>query len=322
MVSVQDNVQETLTRLQMENEALKQGAHLFPEANSDQVKSLEEELRLTLQEVALLKTALLEADQKLAGLKNSLPVGAGPNHRSDEVAALAQELRQPLSSIVGYTDFLLSELVGLLGSLQQKFLQRIEGSARRLSHLVDDLILVTTSPANQNSSEAGSVDLLSVIDEAIAQTSANLREKNIYLRLNLPESLPHLNADEQVLQQIVAGLVQNAGNATPVRGNIYLRAAVERGETGQDFVLLQIADTGAGIDPENLSGVFGEASNQEGRQALDAGVDFSLDLSAIKALVEPMGGRIWMDSDPGHGTAYSILLPVSQRPLENAGESQ
>jgi signal transduction histidine kinase len=321
MVSVQEGVQETIVRLQMENEALKQGIHPSSETDSDQVKSLEEELRLTLQEVALLKTELDEAGQKGARPVSISPGDPGSDHRAEVVASLAQGLRQPLSSIVGYTDFLLSESVGLLGSLQQKFLQRIEGSARRLSDMVDDLIQTAISPGVQTSRDSKSVDLIAVIDEAIAQTRAELREKNIYLRLSLPDSLPPLKADELAIQQIVVGLVENAGKATPVRGSIYLRAAVERDEAGQDFVLLQVADTREG-DPENVQDEFLVRSNTGGSPDPEAGVDPNLNPSVIKTLVQSMGGRIWVDSDPGHGAAYSILFPVLLRSPENVGVIQ
>ncbi|MEI2420434.1 ATP-binding protein, partial [Arthrospira platensis SPKY2] len=94
-----------------------------------------------------------------------------------------------------------------------------------------------------------------IIDNAVAYTSSQLREKNISLRFDMPEALQPIQADREAIQQILIHLLQNAGAASPVEGSITLRVRTER-EKEQDYILMQVADTGGGIPAEDIERVF------------------------------------------------------------------
>ena len=88
-----------------------------------------------------------------------------------------------MSSIVGYTDLLMGESVGILGALQRKFVERIKASTERIGGLVDDLIQITNLETGKMEFNPEDIDLNLIIDNAMAYTSTQIREKNITLRL-------------------------------------------------------------------------------------------------------------------------------------------
>jgi signal transduction histidine kinase len=234
-------------------------------------------------------------------------ISSAASERVNELTSIAQDLRQPMSSIVGYTDLLLGESIGILGAMQRKFLERIKSSIERMNGLVDDIANMT---ARERLALAPvSVNLSQVIDEAIAQCASYLRDKNIALRVDLPDQLPEMCADHDALHQILFHLLQNAGVATPIDGDISLSVKIETQEHEPGYALLQIADSGDGIPLEELPRVFSRLYRSDNPNIPGVG-DNGVGLSIVKTLVEAHGGRIWVDSDPGHGATYSVLMPL------------
>ena len=142
--------------------------------------------------------------------------------RDQFVASLSQELRTPMTSIIGYTDLLLGESVGLLGDMQRKFLQRIKANIERLNTLLNDLISVTVIDAGQLELHRTPVDMGEVIEDTIVGTRAQLEDKEITLELNLMDQAPALQADADRLRQILANLVGNAAKCSPVGSTIQI----------------------------------------------------------------------------------------------------
>src|SRR6185503_3085840 len=105
------------------------------------------------------------------------------------------ELRQPMSSIIGYADLLLSEQSGILGALQRKFIERVRASTERVGSLINDLIQLTTLEAGLSTLKPETVDLNLIIDNAMAYTSSQLREKNTTLRIDIPENIQPIQSD-------------------------------------------------------------------------------------------------------------------------------
>jgi signal transduction histidine kinase len=216
-----------------------------------------------------------------------------------------------MSSILGYTDLLLGESVGILGALQRKFLERIRASTERMGSSIEDLVHVATLESGEITLQPVEVDLNSVIDEAIAHTSARMIEKNIALRVDIPEDLPSIQADQDALQQVVIHLLQNAGAASPTDGEIQIVVQSAPDEMqSRDYVLLQVRDTGGGIPNEDLPRVFSRLYRADNPLIQGVG-DTGVGLSVAKNLVEALHGRIWVDTEMGAGSTFSVLLPVS-----------
>jgi signal transduction histidine kinase len=269
---------------------------------------MEKELRASLQELARLQNQLAEANMKAHELEKG-HVTVKSTEQAEVVASIAQELRQPLSSIVGYTDLLLGESVGILGTLQRKFVERIKASTERINSLSDDMIQITTFEAGLNDLKPEAVDLNLVIDNAMAYTSTQVREKNISMHLDLPKKLVPIQADREALQQILIHLLQNAGAATPYEGTIRLKVQTKN-EAGTEYILIQITDTGGGIATNDIPRVFTRLYRAD--NVLIQGVgDTGVGLSITKALTEAHRGRIWVESEQGVGSTFSVLLPIS-----------
>jgi len=130
LLVMQEESQRLIEQLQRENEQLRNSGAVIPQAT----EQVERELRQTLEELAYMQNALAEANARILELE-SRPVSPITTEQADVIAAIAQELRQPMSSIVGYTELLLGESVGLLGSMQRKFVERIKASSERMADL-------------------------------------------------------------------------------------------------------------------------------------------------------------------------------------------
>jgi signal transduction histidine kinase len=311
LMAAQDESQRIIEQLQAENAELRSSQSFdipaipAPLPGSTQV---EQELRNTLQDVGRLQGQLLEANKRVQELEKG-QVATRSTEQAEVVASISQELRQPLSSIVGYTDLLLGESVGILGALQRKFVDRIKASTERIHNLIDDMIEITTLETELNDLKPESVDLNLIIDNAMSYTSSQVREKNISIHLELPKKLAAIQADREALQQILIHLLQNAGATTPFEGTIRLKVQT-RDEDGGEFILIQVTDSGGGIAPDDLPRVFTRLYRAD--NVLIQGVgDTGVGLSIAKTLTEAQHGRIWVESEPGTGATFSVLLPIA-----------
>jgi signal transduction histidine kinase len=304
LLAVQEESQRTIEQLQKELEAVRgigKGAE----------SQVERELRASLQDVARLQNQLAESNVKILELeKDGKAAHNKPSEQAEVIASISQELRQPMSSIVGYTDLLLGESIGILGALQRKFVERIKASTERIGSLIDDLIQVTTLESGLAELKPEPVDLNLIIDNAMSYTSSQVREKNISLQLDLPKKFARLNTDREALQQIMIHLLQNAGAATPIEGTIHLKVQTTN-EKDQEFIMIQVTDSGGGIPVEDLGRVFTRLYRAD--NVLIQGIgDTGVGLSIAKTLTEAQHGRIWVENEPGKGATFSVLLPITK----------
>ncbi len=308
--AAQDESQKIIENLQRENAELRAGRGSTVNAQ------VEHDLKTTLQELARLQNQLADANVKILELEKG-QITTKNTEQAEVIASISQELRQPLSSIVGYTDLLLGESVGILGALQRKFVERIKASTERIRSLTDDMIQITTLATDLNELKPEAVDLNLIIDNAMSYTSTQMREKNISMHLEVPKNLALIHADREALQQILIHLLQNAGAATPFEGTIKLKVQT-RTENGMEFILIQVSDKGGGIASEDLPRVFTRLYRAD--NVLIQGVgDTGVGLSIAKTLTEAQHGRIWVESEPGVGATFSVLLPIAS---EKAAETQ
>lgn len=315
LMAAQDESQRIIEQLQIENAELRAGKNI-----SSSVQ-LENDLKATLQELAHLQNQLAEANMKILEMEKveKEQIVAKNTEQAEVIASISQELRQPLSSIVGYTDLLLGESVGILGALQRKFVERIKASTERLRNLTDDMIRFNTLATELTELKPEPVDLNSIIDNAMSYTSAQFREKNITIHLDVPKHLAPTHGDREAVGQILIHLLQNAGATTPFEGSIRLKVQM-RTEDGAEFILIQVTDSGGGIAPEDLPRVFTRLYRAD--NVLIQGVgDTGVGLSIAKTLTEAQHGRIWVESEPGVGATFSVLLPVAGKSiLENSNK--
>lgn len=268
--------------------------------------------------LTLVQKDLADKEQQLQLMQASLTAPSGsaaeasrpflPEASMEIIISLSQELRQPLAAIVGYSDLLLGESVGILGVLQRKFMERIKASCERMEALLNDLIRVTDIDAGTLQLVPESLDIFDIVEDAILSCGAQFREKGINLRLDVADNLPAVSADRDALRQIFTHLLSNAGNASGVEGEVMLKVHNEAGAGGSGL-LIAVKDTGGGVAPEDQPRVF--SRHYRADAPLIAGLgDTGVGLSVAKALVEAHGGRIWLTSEPGKGSTFNVVLPV------------
>jgi signal transduction histidine kinase len=310
LLAVQQETQETLTLIQNENMRLKALLARSAGPQGSDVTQMENELRTVLQEVARLQNQLIESNSRVLDLEHQTSNKPENGHPQDleAVNVLIQDMRQPMSSIMGYTDLLLAESLGILGKGQRNFVERIRNSGDRLRNLIEDVVNLTAS--NREDIQTGHLpfEMNEIIDQAVGEISPQLFHRNIQLHIDLPDQLPGMHTDRDSLQQIIGYLLENAGSATPPEGSIGLRARLWH-EENNEFIILQITDSGGGIAQDDLPRVFARHYGAEKATVPGTG-DNGVGLALAKTLTLAMGGRIWVESVPGRTTTFTVLLPT------------
>jgi signal transduction histidine kinase len=322
------SIQAALEVLETENEQLKENLSVLTDTNGElnqQISQLEDKTSVSPEELEELSKKLQEAVQRATRFEDQLGKAQEqlasldqitaqsisntlPTEQAEVIASIAQELRQPMSSISGYTDLLISESVGILGALQKKFLERVKASTDRMNHLIGDLIQITTLDSGNLAFTPQPVEVVEIVDTAIENTSGQFREKDITLRVDIHDDLPKMHTDKDALQQILLHLLQNAGAATPDEGEIHVKVEPYN-KADNDIILIAVSDTGEGIPREDLPRVFSRLYRADNPLIPGVG-DTGVGLSIAKTLAEALGGRIWVESDQGVGSTFSVLLPV------------
>jgi signal transduction histidine kinase len=234
------------------------------------------------------------------------------NHQAEVVASLANELRTPMTSIVGYTDLLLGESVGILGEMQQKFLQRVRANIERMGSLLNDVIEVTSMDTQRIELSPAPIDLVSVVEEAIMGLSTRFRERDLSIQLDMELELPPVRADRDALYQIMLHLLSNACQCSEQGTEVIVAGHLEEAEEEglPPYIRVSVADTGGGIDPEDYPRVFHRFYRAD-RPLISGLGETGVGMSLAKTLVEAHGGRIWVESEMGVGSTFSFILPVS-----------
>jgi signal transduction histidine kinase len=303
------NLQDTVNQLESRNREL-ESLLARGRPSMEEVEQLRQELHSALADLARIPSTLSKSDQRMLESQLSAVKRLDEMQPTELVTSIAQEFRQPLSSIMGYTDLLLGESVGILGAMQKKFLEQVKASTERLGILLNELVQVMSIDGGKVDQTPMSVDLKSVIDEAVKDITAQISEKNITMRVDLPEKMPTIRINKDALQQIVANLLENACLVTPTDGVISLSGKVEQKENTPSYILISVMDQGGGIEKGDLPRVFLRRYKLENPLIHGIG-DTGVGLSIVKSLVELYKGRVWVDTKEGAGSTFSVLLPLA-----------
>lgn len=312
-----------LKAIETEREQLQSHApgEMLPELNGEAngtagltVEGLMAQQRELERQLAEAQNALAAADDRLEVLQKRA-ASQQAIYRPDNpelILGMVQELRTPMTSIVGYVDLMLNESAGILGEMQRKFLQRVAANITRLASMLEDLTRITFLDAGRFSLTPEPLDVVELIEDAITTASSQLREKGLTVHLNLDEDIPPLRADRDAISQIVGQLLTNAYLVSPPGTGIYVtaqRRPARKGQIGIENLLVSIEDRGGGIGPEDQVRVFARKYKAENPLIQGLG-DTGVGLAIAKALVEVHGGEIWLESRPGIGSIFSFTLPL------------
>jgi len=235
---------------------------------------------------------------------------------NDLIISLAQELRTPMTSIAGYTDLLLKEAVGLLVPKQRDFLQKVEANVERMNALLEQIVQAATVSEPAVPSFGGSTDIRETVEAAVNAVMTQVREKDLRFNLHLSPSLPPMGVGYDALYQITLHLLQNACHASKSDSQIGLKVQADlidnAGNAEEEllgFLQLAVNDSGGGIAPKDRLHVF--ETRLDADTPLIPGLgDTGVGLSMTQTLVTANGGRIWVDSNAGIGSTFTVLLPI------------
>jgi signal transduction histidine kinase len=225
-------------------------------------------------------------------------------HKSQFLANMSHELRTPLNAILGYTELMADGIYGELPEKTMGVLKRLESNGRHLLGLINDVLDLSKIEAGQLVLELSDYSL-----EDIAQTVRSTLEplaadKKLAFKIEVAPKLPPGHGDGRRLAQVVINLVGNAIKFTDA-GEVVIKATATDGSFH-----LSVCDTGPGIsaaDQAKLFQEFQQADNAVTRKKGGTG----LGLAISKRIIEMHGGRIWVESELGHGSTFAFTLPVT-----------
>jgi signal transduction histidine kinase len=233
--------------------------------------------------------------------------------KSDFVGFIAHELKNPMTSIKGFTDLLIKGVVGPLNPQQNNFLYTIFNNINRMETLVSNLNDLTKLQMNKLRLELMSVDFHSVIIETLRSQQRMVEEKEQNLVLDVPEELPLVRADQNRMVQIMTDFVTNANKYTPSGGTITIHAEAASNhwdlQGSSEVVHCFVQDTGIGMSEEDLHQLFlpyFRSENPKVREQPGTG----LGLTITKGLIEQHGGKIWVESKLHQGSTFHFTIPA------------
>jgi len=227
--------------------------------------------------------------------------------KSEFLARVSHELRTPMNSINGYSEMLLKKTYGDLTERQSDRIERIFRNGRNLLALIDDLLDLSKIDAGKMELKIEACNVYDELESALNAMESQATARGLYLRLDVPQGIPPVQADSKRLRQILINLLGNAVKFTK-QGGITLRAALHPDDP-RPMVWISVADTGIGISKENQSIIFDEFRQADGSITREYG-GTGLGLAISKKLVDMMGGTIWVQSEVGVGSVFTFTLPI------------
>lgn len=245
-----------------------------------------------------LRSALLYSEQK----RTAERLQELDRLKTQFIANMSHELRTPLNSIIGFSRVILKGIDGPLTEAQRQDLTAIYNAGQHLLGLINDILDLSKIEAGRMELHFSEVDMREIIRGVMSTAVGLTRDKPIELRQHVPEDLPPVWADAQRARQILLNLVSNAAKFTD-QGFIAVRAWAD-----DAFVTVSVQDTGIGIPKEKQEEIFQEFTQVESGTTRRYG-GTGLGLAIARRLVELMGGRIWVESEPGKGSTFFFTLP-------------
>ena len=235
--------------------------------------------------------------------------------KSDFVSFVAHELKNPMTSIKGYTELLAAGSVGQINDMQSNFLHTIRSNVERMSVLVSDLNDNAKIEAGRLRLDYKQIYVSDIVDDVLRSTKRQMDDKKQSVNLQLSEQMPAVWADQIRVGQVLTNLVSNAHKYTPEGGTIIVGAQETANqwdpEGAKKVVHLWVKDDGIGISIEDQAKIFQKFFRSDDSKAREA-PGTGLGLNITKSLVEMQGGSIWFESEYRHGTTFHFTIPVAE----------
>ncbi len=235
--------------------------------------------------------------------------------KSEFVSFVSHELKNPMTSIKGYTELLAAGAVGPVNEAQANFLVTIRSNVERMSTLVSDLNDVSRIEAGRLRLDFKAVALPEIMEEVVRSLRRQVEEKSQKVSVQLPSDLSSVWADRSRVVQIMTNLISNANKYTQAGGDILVKAETSDNQwdaNGADRVVhVWVQDNGIGISVEDQKKVFQKFFRSEDPKTREA-TGTGLGLNITRSLVELQGGRAWFESEFRKGTTFHFTLPIAE----------
>lgn len=229
--------------------------------------------------------------------------------KTEFIDFVSHELKQPMTSMRGYTDLLKKEIAGPLTDQQAQFLGVIRSNVQRMDRLVQDLLDMSRIEAGRMQLEMEQVAPGDIAEEAARAFQQPIEDKEQTLILDIESDLPTVHVDPGRLGQVLTNLLSNANKYTPEGGTITLHVAPCELD-GQTYVRWSVEDTGIGMSSKEMEMLFTKFFRADTPAVRDV-KGTGLGLVITRSLVEMHDGHIRVQSESGEGSIFSFLIPVS-----------
>jgi signal transduction histidine kinase len=288
---------------------------IIPLLRPDQIVGALVVRRKTPGEFPQATIALLEtfADQSVVAIQNARlfseieekgkQLAVASQHKSQFLANMSHELRTPLNAILGYTELILDGIYGETPEKAQNVLKRVESNGRHLLGLINDVLDLSKIEAGQLSLTLSDYSMKDVLYNVFSAVEPLANDKKLGFKVEAQPDMPKGHGDERRLTQVVLNLVGNAIKFSDT-GAVIIKAS-----SAGDTFSVAVQDNGPGIseaDQRKIFEEFQQADNSETKKKGGTG----LGLSISRRIVEMHGGRLWVESELGHGSVFRFTLPI------------
>ncbi|MDE2140923.1 MAG: response regulator [Elusimicrobia bacterium] len=230
--------------------------------------------------------------------------------KSEFLANMSHELRTPMNAILGYTELLLDGVYGEMPEAQKGPLKRVDASGKDLLQLINSVLDLSKISAGRMPVHIENFSLKELAQEVVDTLGAIARGKKLLLSLEAPEDV-RVRSDRTKLKQILINLAGNGLKFT-AEGGVTVRV-----EPAGDGALIRVRDTGIGIKDEDMPKLFKEFSQLDASATRVYG-GTGLGLAISQKMAQLLGGSIEVESAPGAGATFTVVLPAREEARREA----
>ena len=232
--------------------------------------------------------------------------------KADFNSMIVHDLRSPMNVIQGFIDLIRNRVVGDINSEQEELLDIARENVKKVLTLVDNFLIASKIEVGKFSIDPKLNEINGLIERVVENHAVLMKNKKITIHLNLDRNLPLLLFDSLRVEQVLNNLLSNAMKFTPEGGDIYVESRLVRRDVNNEkkfMAQIMVRDTGVGIPPEKIDSIFEKYEQTGTEKKLNVG-GTGLGLAICKEIVHLHGGEIWVESEPGKGSAFYFTFPI------------